>query len=206
MKEKELIQPNASNQAGQKNQMNKRDQMNTRTGSQTQDKTQANTDIRGELTYDDKVVQKIVGIALEEIDGLLTVDGGFFSNIKDKLVNTDDVHSGINAEVGKKQVALDMDIVAEYGKDIEHIYDQMKEVITREVKEMTHLDVIELNVNVVDVKTRDEYEADSETVQDKVTNTAKKTGDFTSKKADQAKRAMDKGRHKVEEASEPRVE
>ena len=38
-----------------------------------------------------------------------------------------------------KQVAVDMDIVAEYGKDIETIYDQMKEVITREVQQMTHL-------------------------------------------------------------------
>ncbi len=45
-----------------------------------------------------------------------------------------------------------MDIVAEYGKDIETIYDQMKEVITREVQQMTHLEVIEVNVNVVDIK------------------------------------------------------
>ncbi|WP_412990456.1 Asp23/Gls24 family envelope stress response protein [Pediococcus siamensis] len=180
--------------------MTRREQMTNETNTQT------SNSVRGELTYDDKVVQKIVGIALEEIDGLLTVDGGFFSNIKEKLVNTDDVHTGINAEVGKKQVALDMDIVAEYGKDIEDIYDQMKTVITREVKEMTHLDVIELNVNVVDVKTREEYEADSETVQDKVKNTAEKTGDFASRKTDQAKRAMDKGRRKVDEAREPRVE
>lgn len=191
MKEKELIQPND---------MTGRDQMNKRSNAQTK------PDINGELTYDDKVVQKIVGIALEEIDGLLTVDGGFFSNIKDKLVNSDDVRSGINAEVGKKQVALDMDIVAEYGKDIEDIFEQMKEVITREVKDMTHLDVIEVNVNVVDVKTREEYEADSETVQDKVKNTAEKTGNFASKKTDQAKNAMDKGRRKADEAREPRVE
>ena len=34
---------------------------------------------------------------------------------------------------------------------------------------MTHLDVIEVNVNVVDIKSKEEYEEDSETVQDKVT-------------------------------------
>ena len=27
--------------------------------------------IRGELTYDDKVIEKIVGLALENVDGLL---------------------------------------------------------------------------------------------------------------------------------------
>ncbi|QQV79645.1 Asp23/Gls24 family envelope stress response protein [Enterococcus faecalis] len=33
--------------------------------------------VKGELTFEDKVIQKIIGIALEEVDGLLTVDGGF---------------------------------------------------------------------------------------------------------------------------------
>lgn len=162
--------------------------------------------VRGELTYDDKVIQKIVGIALEEIDGLLTVDGGFFSNMKDKLVNSDDVTSGINTEVGKKQVAVDMDIVAEYGKDVEAIFEQIKEVVTREVKAMTHLDVIEVNVNVSDIKTRAEYEADSETVQDKVTSAAETTGDFASRQTNRAKRAMNKGKNRIEEDRKPRVE
>ncbi|OSP63582.1 stress response regulator Gls24, partial [Enterococcus faecium] len=71
-----------------------------------------------------------------------------------KIVNTDDVTSGIDVEVGKKQVAVDLDIVAEYGKDITNIYDRIKEVVSREVRNMTGLDVIEVNVNVVDVKTK----------------------------------------------------
>ncbi|MGG5332262.1 Asp23/Gls24 family envelope stress response protein [Enterococcus sp. AZ163] len=155
------------------------------------------TNVRGELTYEDKVIQKIIGIALENIDGLLTVDGGFFSNIKDKLVNSDDVTAGINTEVGKKQVAVDMDIVAEYGKDIEKIYDEMKGLIIEEVKKMTHLDVVEVNVNVVDIKTRAEYQDESETVQDKVSNAAESTGKFASRQTDKARNAME---------SEPRVQ
>lgn len=58
---------------------------------------------RGELTYEDKVIQKIIGYALKDVDGLLTLDGGFFSNIAEKLVNTDNVTAGINAEVGKNK-------------------------------------------------------------------------------------------------------
>ena len=64
------------------------------------------TSVNGSLTYDDKVIQKIIGIALEDVDGLLTVDGGFFSNIAEKLVNTDNVTSGINTEVGKNKSLL----------------------------------------------------------------------------------------------------
>lgn len=44
----------------------------------------------------------------------LTIDGGFFSNIASKLVNTDSTTSGVDVEVGKKQVAADLSIVAEY--------------------------------------------------------------------------------------------
>ena len=114
-------------------------------------KTNNTVNVKGELTYDDKVIQKIVGTAVEQIDGLLTVDGGFFSNIAEKLVNTDNVTAGIETEVGKKQVAVDMDVVIEYGRDIPKIADRIKEVIHDEVEKMTHLDVIEVNINVVDI-------------------------------------------------------
>ena len=67
--------------------------------------TNEKSGIKGNLTFDDKVIQKIIGIALSEVDGLLTVDGGFFANVAEKLVNTSDVTSGIDVEVGKKQVA-----------------------------------------------------------------------------------------------------
>jgi len=108
-----------------------------------------NTPVDGELTYDDKVIQKIIGIALEHVDGLLTVDGGFFSNIAEKLVNTDNVTSGISTEVGKKQVAVDLDIVVEYGRNIPDVAEQVKSVIEKEVTNMTQLEVVEVNINVL---------------------------------------------------------
>ncbi|MDP1142424.1 Asp23/Gls24 family envelope stress response protein, partial [Klebsiella pneumoniae] len=68
-------------------------------------------EIKGTLTYEDKVVQKIVGLALESVDGLLSVEGGFFSNLTGKLINTDDVTRGVDVEVGKTQVAVDLKVV-----------------------------------------------------------------------------------------------
>lgn len=162
--------------------------------------------MRGELNYEDKVVQKIIGIAIEQVDGLLSANGGFFSNVAGKLVNTDNVTAGIETEVGKKQVAVDMDIIVEYGKDIEKIFEEMQEVIGKEVKNMTHLDVIEVNANVVDIKTKEEFEKDQETVQDKVTDAAKKTGEFASNQTDKVKSAAGSGVEKVKENTEPRVQ
>ena len=42
------------------------------------------------------------------------------------------------------------------------IADQVKQVIHDEVEHMTHLEVIEVNINVVDIKTESEFEEDSE--------------------------------------------
>lgn len=146
--------------------------------------------VKGELVFEDKVIQKIIGIALDEIEGLLTIDGGFFSNITSKLVNTDNTTFGVDVEVGKKQVAADLSIVAEYGKDVTSIYEKMKQVISEEVKKMTGLDVIEVNVNVVDVKTKEQHKKDSVTLQDHLIDAASATGEFTSKQAEKAKEAL----------------
>jgi len=49
--------------------------------------TQETVAPKGQLTFDDKVIQKIVGYAIENVSGLLGVDGGFVANIKNKIVN-----------------------------------------------------------------------------------------------------------------------
>lgn len=167
-----------------------------------QSNAQTDQEVKGDLVYDDKVIQKIIGIAIEQIDGLLTVDGGFFSNAAEKLVNTDNVTAGIDTEVGKEQVAVDMDVVIEYGQDITKVASEIRKVIRDEVAKMTHLDVIEVNLHVVDIKTKEEFEQDSETVQDKVTSAAKTTGEFASKQSDKAKDAVNRGTDKVQEKIE----
>ena len=131
-------------------------------------KTQKN-EIKGKLVYEDKVIQKIIGMALESVDGLLAVDGGFFSNLTDKLINTDNVTTGVSVEVGQKQVAVDLKIIAEYEKNIPKIYEEIKKIISDEVAHMTDLDVVEVNVNVIDVKTKAQQEADEVSVQDRIT-------------------------------------
>ncbi|MBK4851854.1 Asp23/Gls24 family envelope stress response protein [Enterococcus faecium] len=176
------------------------------TNNQGKHDSEQEDSMRGELNYEDKVVQKIIGIAIEQVNGLLSANGGFFSNVAGKLVNTDNVTAGIETEVGKKQVAVDMDVIVEYGKDIEKIFEEMQEIIGKEVKNMTHLEVIEVNANVVDIKTKEEFEKDQETVQDKVTDAAKKTGEFASNQTDKVKSAAGSGAQKVKENTEPRVQ
>lgn len=143
--------------------------------------------VKGELTYEDKVIQEIIGLALKDIKGLMTVNGGFFSNLADKIVNTNDVTTGIDVEVGKKQVAVDLEIVAEYKIDITKLYDEIKEKIVKAVKEMTGLDVIEINVAVVEVRTKEEQKKAETSLQDRISDVADSTKNTLSNTADKVK-------------------
>lgn len=152
----------------------------------TQTNTKQTTAMKGTVTYADQVIEKMIGHALQHVPGLLAVSGGFFTDIKNKLVNSSDVREGINVEVGSKQVATDLKIVVEYGKDIPEIVETMKSVIGAEVKKMTHLEVVEVNVEVVDIKTRAEFEAESVTLQDRVTGATQATGEALANQASKA--------------------
>ena len=159
----------------------------------------ATHEVKGELTYDDKVIQKIIGLSLEKVSGLLAVDGGFFSNIKDKLVHSDNVTHGVNVEVGKEQVAVDLNVVAEYQKNVPALYKEIKKVVLEEVSKMTDLEVVEVNVNVVDIKTKEQHEADSVSLQDRVTDVAESTGEFASEQFEKAKSGISGGFSAVQE-------
>ena len=163
-------------------------------------------EVKGELTYENKVIQKIIGFSLENISGLLAVDGGFFSNLTDKLINTDNVTSGVNVEVGKEQVAVDLNIIVEYKKNVPELYQEIKKVITNDISNITDLEVVEVNVNVVDIKTKEQHEADSVSLQDRVTNAVESTGEFASEKFEAAKTGISDGLSTAKEKVEDGIE
>ena len=155
--------------------------------------------VKGELTYEDKVIQKIIGLSLEKVDGLLAVDGGFFSNLTDKIINTDHVGNGVNVEVGKEQVAVDLNVVVEYQKNVPDLYKHIKEVVVSQVSKITDLEVVEVNVNVVDIKTKEQHEADSVSLQNRVTGVVESTGEFASEQFENVKTGLGNGFSAVKE-------
>lgn len=175
---------------------------NINTNVEKKDATAVAHEIKGELTYEDKVIQKIIGLSLENVSGLLGIDGGFFSNLKEKIVNSDDVTSGVNVEVGKTQVAVDLNIIAEYQKNVPALYSEIREIVSSEVAKMTDLEVVEINVNVVDIKTKEQHEADSVSLQDRVSDVAESTGEFASEQFEKAKSGFSTVQEKVSEGVE----
>ena len=126
----------------------------TNTAVKSQENTHQNT-----LTFEDQVIKKIAGIAANEIKGILSMSGGFMSGLTDRFRSTEDITKGINAEVGEKQVALDLKVIVEYGKNIPAIFSEIVNNVKKSVHEMTGLEVVEVNMHVEDVMTRSEFEA-----------------------------------------------
>ena len=85
------------------------------------------------------------------------------------------------------------------------IFNQIKTVVEEEISKMTDLEVVEVNVNVVDIKTRAQHEADSISLQDRVTSGAQATSEFVANQYDNAKDAVNNGVERVQEQAEPRV-
>ncbi|AUO14301.1 Asp23/Gls24 family envelope stress response protein [Priestia megaterium] len=126
----------------------------TNTAVKSRENTHQNT-----LTFEDQVIKKIAGIAANEIKGILSMSGGFMSGLTDRFRSTEDITKGINAEVGEKQVALDLKVIVEYGKNVPAIFSETVNNVKKSVHEMTGLEVVEVNMHVEDVMTRSEFEA-----------------------------------------------
>ncbi|WVE39599.1 Asp23/Gls24 family envelope stress response protein [Priestia megaterium] len=126
----------------------------TNTAVKSQENTNQNT-----LTFEDQVIKKIAGIAANEIKGILSMSGGFMSGLTDRFRSTEDITKGINAEVGEKQVALDLKVIVEYGKNVPSIFSETVNNVKKSVHDMTGLEVVEVNMHVEDVMNRSEFEA-----------------------------------------------
>ncbi|KAA9299273.1 MULTISPECIES: Asp23/Gls24 family envelope stress response protein [Aerococcus] len=112
-----------------------------------------------ELTYEDKVIQKIANYAVQNIDGILELKGGMTSGIKGFFSdNGEDETRGVSAEVGKKEVALDLEVVGEFGKDLQKAFQDTIKVVSENVEHMTGLKVVEVNMHVNEVYTKSDYE------------------------------------------------
>ena len=136
-----------------------------------------NKHIDGELNFSQEVIEKIIKRVLDTVPGVLDAKGGFASDFASKLVNRQGKTDGVNAEVGKEEVAADLDLVVEYDQDVPAIVDKIKSLAHDEIKSATNLEVIEVNVNVVDIMTREEFDKKQVTVQDKLNEQVDKVQD-----------------------------
>ena len=108
------------------------------------------------LTIDENVVEKISSLAAQKVDGIIDMKGNVLSMIQEGL-GGNDRKKGVDADVvDENNAKVDLSIILEYGKSATDVFDQLKDVIAKDIKDMTGLNVIEMTVNVVDVMDQEE--------------------------------------------------
>jgi len=109
----------------------------------------------GRTVIADTVVAKIAGIATREIGGVREVAGGG-SRMVGRLRETvpaafGNVGQGVTVEVGERESAIDVGIVAYYGVALHELATAVRRNVIAAVERMTGLVVTEVNVTVHDV-------------------------------------------------------
>ncbi len=121
---------------------------------------------QGKTTIADTVVAKIAGIATREVSGVHSLGGGTaraVGALRERIPGGRQNHSqGVSVEVGEREAAVDIQLVAEYGVSIADLAEGIRRNVISAVERMTGLDVTEVNIEVQDVYLPSEDDQDED--------------------------------------------
>ena len=113
------------------------------------------TSSQGRTSIADTVVSKIAGIATREVSGVHDLGGNTaraVGALRERIPGSRSNHGqGVNVEVGERQAAVDVDLIAEYGVSIAELASGVRRNVIGSVERMTGLEVTEVNITVLDV-------------------------------------------------------
>lgn len=115
----------------------------------------------GRTSIADMVVAKIVGMAARDVTGVHGMGAGMsraFGTMRERLpgVTGPGVTQGVAVEVGERQTAVDLDLVAEYGVSIPDLAGGVRRNVITAVEKLCGLEVTEVNIVVGDIHLPDE--------------------------------------------------
>jgi uncharacterized alkaline shock family protein YloU len=105
---------------------------------------------RGITTISDAVVAKMAGIAAREVEGVHGL-GKAFRRLVGRIRPGDSLTQGVNVEVGKKEAAIDLVIVIDYGYSIPAVAQKLRDNVIAKLEGGTGLVVKEVNIEVDDL-------------------------------------------------------
>ena len=101
----------------------------------------------GSIRIADEVVRIIAGLAATEIPGVAGMSGGIVGGIAE-ILGRKNLSKGVKVDVGEKEAAIDIFVIVEYGSKIPDVASQIQQKVRNAVRDMTGLNVVEVNVNI----------------------------------------------------------
>lgn len=107
------------------------------------------------IKISEEVIATIAGIAASENENVASMSGGFVDGIAGML-GRKTPGKGIKVEMKEDQVNIDLAVVMQYGCKIHEVARDMQKRVRETVEDMTGLEVLSINVNVLGVSLNNE--------------------------------------------------
>ncbi|OUC99890.1 Asp23/Gls24 family envelope stress response protein [Streptosporangium minutum] len=110
--------------------------------------------VKGRIKVADEVVEKVAALATLEVAGVADLGSGLTDAVQPirERAGARRGPRGVSAHVQDRTVAVDVAIVAEYGHVVMDVANEVKTNVARTVSRMLGMRVVEVNVNVDDVR------------------------------------------------------
>jgi uncharacterized alkaline shock family protein YloU len=112
--------------------------------------------VKGRIDVADEVVEKVAGLAAIEVEGVADVGGDFeraIESVRERIgIGNKRGDQGIKARISGREVAIDVTIMIEYGHVVVEVARKVQTNVAVQTNRMLGLNVVEVNVNVDDVR------------------------------------------------------
>ncbi|MBT2214416.1 Asp23/Gls24 family envelope stress response protein [Virgibacillus dakarensis] len=105
----------------------------------------------GKVEIAPEVIEVITGIAASEVEGLSSMRGNFASGVVERFGKKSH-GKGVKVELTDAGILIDLYVVLNFGVSIPEVAQKLQTNIRQTVKNMTALEIAEINIHVVGVQ------------------------------------------------------
>ena len=105
----------------------------------------------GKVEIAPEVIEVITGIAASEVDGISSMRGNFATGVVERFGKKSHT-KGVKVELTENGVLIDLYVVLIFGVSIPKVAQQLQTNIRQTLKNMTALEIAEINVHVVGIQ------------------------------------------------------
>ncbi len=115
----------------------------------------------GNVEIAPEVIEVIAGIAASDVPGVSQMRGNFAAGVRERLGKKSH-GKGVKVELEDDGISIDVFVQLEYGSSIPVVAQKIQENIRQTLKNMTALEIKEVNVHVVGIQIDSKVEEDTE--------------------------------------------